>query len=170
MHTQSQIKELKQAMKHPENHRLYERYQAVYLFLTGYTRLEISNIINRSRQTVGSYINAYKKDGLEGLKLGHSPGRPCRLSNEQKTALFEVITTKVPADVGFTAKYNWTLALVCEYVKREWNFSYSLYGMSDVLHGLNLSYTRPTYTLEKADPEKQREFIEKTFADVKKSY
>jgi len=30
--------------------------------------------------------------------------------------------------------------------------------MIDVLHRLNLSYTRPTYTLAKADPQKQEEF------------
>ena len=41
--------------------------------------------------------------------------------------------------------------------------------MSDILHGLNLSYTRSTYTLEKADPEKQKEFVDHTFTDVKKA-
>ncbi|MDQ0273573.1 putative transposase [Cytobacillus purgationiresistens] len=170
MNAQGQIEELKEAMKYAKDHRLYERFQAVYLFLIGYTRIEIAKIINRRRQTVGTYINAYKEKGLKGLELGHSPGRPSKLSKEQKATLFEVITTKVPADVGFTARYNWTLALACAYVKREWNQDYSIRSMSDVLHGLGLSYTRPTYTLEKADPEKQKEFVEKTFADVKKSF
>lgn len=44
-------------------------------------------------------------------------------------------------------------------IARKWvsdNFQveYSNRGMLQVLHRLSLSYTRPTYTLEKADPEK----------------
>ena len=38
-----------------------------------------------------------------------------------------------------------------------------------MMERLGLSYTRPTYTLEKADPEKQRKFREETFPDLKKN-
>ena len=40
--------------------------------------------------------------------------------------------------------------------------------MLQVLHRLNLSYTRPTYTLEKADIEKQENF-KQDFEVLKKS-
>lgn len=170
MNVQSQIEVLREAMKNAKNPRLYERYQAVYLNLIGYERQEIAEIINRRRQTVGIYIKSYKGNSLEGLELGHSPGRPCKLSKEQENALVEVISTKVPADVGFTARYNWTLALASEYVKHEWDIDYSLRGMSNVLHALGLSYTRPTYTLETADSEKQKKFVEGTFPSLKKSF
>jgi len=38
-----------------------------------------------------------------------------------------------------------------------------------VLYRLNLSFTRPTYTLAKADPQKQEEFKEK-FELLKKPF
>lgn len=41
--------------------------------------------------------------------------------------------------------------------------------MLQVLHRLNLSYTRPTYTLEKVDIEKQEAFKQE-FDLLKKSY
>ena len=41
-------------------------------------------------------------------------------------------------------------------------------GTLGLFHRLNLSYTRPTYALAKADPKKQEEFKEK-FKKVKKT-
>lgn len=40
--------------------------------------------------------------------------------------------------------------------------------MSVILHRLNLSYTRPTYVLKKADKKKQEEFIN-DFENLKKT-
>ena len=40
--------------------------------------------------------------------------------------------------------------------------------MRDLLERIGLSYTRPTYTLAKANPQKQEEFKEK-FKDLKKT-
>lgn len=163
------LEEMKTAMRVAKDRRHFERYQAVYLYLTGYRRQEIAQIIGRTSETVGIYIASYKENGLEGLRLGHSTGKPPKLSASQQAILLETISTQVPADVGFIAKYNWTLALAVQFVQEEWGVSYSLRGMSQVFERLGLSYTRPTYTLEKADPEKQRVFVEETFPVVKKS-
>ena len=131
--------------------------------------IEIAAIINRNRVTVSDYIAAYIEGSIEGLTPGQSTGKPSKLSSEQTAILLEIISTKVPADMGFEARYNWTLALIVEFVKDKWEVTYSLRGMSLLLEGLDLIYTRPTYTLEKADPEKQRVFVEETFPALKKS-
>ncbi|MBU8792540.1 hypothetical protein KM885_17555 [Oceanobacillus caeni] len=36
----------------------------------GYKIVEIAKIINRRRQTISAYINAYKKNSLKGLETG----------------------------------------------------------------------------------------------------
>jgi transposase len=169
MSVQNQFAELKTMMRKTKDRRHFERYQAVYLYLSGYNMKEVAQIIDWHPTTVSIYISAYKEKNIEGLALGHSTGKPAKLSEEQMAILLEIVSTKVPADVGFTAMYNWTLALVVQFVREEWDIEYSLRGMSGVLHKLGLSYTRPTYTLEKADPEKQREFVEETFPTLKKN-
>ena len=169
MNVEKQKHELKKAMNAAKDRRHFERYQAVHLYLNDYKMKEIGQIIGRRHETVGSYIAAYKEAGIEGLSLGHSTGKPKRLTDEQEAALVETITNKLPADVGFIARSNWTLDLITHYVKAEWGFSYSLREMSLLLERLGLSYTRPTYTLEKADPEKQRQFKEETFPALKKT-
>jgi len=169
MSVQNQIEELKAIMRKAKDRRHFERYQAVYLYLSGYKMNEVARIIGRHPVTVSIYISAYKEGNIPGLVLGHSTGKPPKLSEEQKAVLLETVSTKVPADVGFTARYNWTLSLAAQFVKKEWDISYSLRGMSGVLHALGLSCTRPTYTLNKADPEKQKVFVEETFSELKKT-
>jgi len=48
--------------------------------------------------------------------------------------------------------------LVRQWVIKEFNIKMSHRGIAYVLHRLNLSYTRPTYVLAKADKEKQEKF------------
>lgn len=149
METKDQLAELQKAMKKATNRRLFERYQAVYLYLSGYTMKETGQIIGRSRETVSTYVSSYRKGGIEGLSLGHSSGKPRKLSPSQETKLVEIVTTKKPADVHLGSKEHWTLALVIRYVEREWGHTYSLRGMSLLLKRLGLIYKRPVYILEK---------------------
>lgn len=53
---------------------------------------------------------------------------------------------------------NWNFNIARKWVSDNFNIEYSNRGMLQVLHRLNLSYTRPKYTLEKADIEKQENF------------
>ena len=163
------LEELRLAMRQTKDKRLFERYQAVFLHLKGKNNIEIAAIIQRNRVTVGEYIKAYKKEGITGLRMGISTGKPNRLTVEQRAKLAEIITTKTPADVGFAPYTNWTLALLVSLVKSEWEVSYSLRGMSKLLERMDFSHTRPTYTLANADPEKQKTFKEETFPAFKKA-
>lgn len=73
---------------------------------------------------------AVLRDGLEGLTLGHSPGKPHRLSDEQENILADTIATKRPVDVGIEAKYTWTLKLAILFVERKFGKTFTERGMS----------------------------------------
>lgn len=79
-----------------------------------------------------------------------------------------MITTKLPVDVGFPSKHNWAFAIIASFIAKEWEKAYTLHGVSRLSHDLGLSYTRPIYTLAKADPLKQKEFVEETFPSFKR--
>ncbi len=72
----------------------------------------------------------------------------------------EVIITKTPSELKLSLHANWTLAL---------HMHTEHLGIS-LLPALGLSYTLPTYHLEKVDPEKQRVFREETFPNLKKIF
>ncbi|MBG9792580.1 transposase, partial [Paenibacillus dendritiformis] len=150
-----------------KDRRMYERLQTVRLRLMGKSVREIATIICRSEKTIRLYIRAYEKEGLSGLAMQFSPGRSPRLTKEQRDALKQVIVNQVPADVGFTAKFNWTLQLIADYIERTYGCTYSLRGVSKMMEHMGMSYTKPTYTLAAADPVKQQQFVEETFPALK---
>ncbi len=165
----SELKQVQHAMKQTKDKRMFERYQTISLYLQGYTYAQIREVIGRSERTIGLYVKSYRANGLESLIRKASPGAPHKLSPEQEAQLVHVIVHAVPADVGFRARHNWTLSLITAYVKREWDKEFTLRGMSRLLKSLGLSYSKATYTLEKADEQKQNEFREHTFPTLKKT-
>jgi transposase len=150
--------EIESLMKKEKDRRMFERYQTIYLHLKGKNTLEISEII----------LRAYREAGVVGLQINYSTGAPERLTKEQQDQLKQTIVSSVPHEVGFLSKYSWTLYLTGEYIQREFGPTYSLRGISKMVHRLGLSYTKPTYTLAAADEVKKQAFTEVTFPTLKK--
>jgi transposase len=169
MQMEQVVKELNERMKKEKSRRMFERYQTIHLHLQGMTTKQIAGIIQRNEKTVMAYIRAYQEHGLVGLQMNHSPGAPTRLTPQQQEQFKQTIVEKLPHEVGFTAKFSWTLHLMGEYIKREFDVTYSLQGVANIANRLNLSYTMPTYTLAAADETKQQAFREITFPELKKS-
>lgn len=139
-----------EAMKGSSDLRTFERYQTIYLYIKGYKQKEISDITLRSLKTNSSYINAYKKGGIDGLKMGHSPGAPHKLTDKQKQELVQIVTYQTPIDLGISTTYNWTLFLVSKYIELEWGERYTLRGVSRLLETLSLTFTRTSYTWKRS--------------------
>jgi transposase len=164
-----QIQEIKAAIKKNKSKNMHVKYMVIYHHLQGESNVDIAYMYDLCAHTIGSYIRKYKTSGLEGLTPLPKSGAPKNLTSEQETALVEAITMHTPDEVGFQNRKNWNCNLIRQWVKSNFNKEYSYSGMVKVLHRLNLSFTRPTYTLEKADPKKQEKFIEQ-FELLKKSY
>ena len=165
--TEARLDEVKIAMRETDDKRLYERYLCISLLLSGYSRKNITEILNRGLDTIGNYIQDYCTSGLEGLIIEHSPGRPTLLTPEQENMLYDTLVEKKPVDVGFPAKMNWTSGIVRKWIKNEFQVEYSERGTRELLYRLGFAHTRPTYTMAKADPKKQEAFKE-DFEVVKK--
>lgn len=153
-----EIQALKKAMKETKDKRMYQRYKVIYLHLKGYSNLYIASLEGFDNHTVGIYVKNYTQNGINGLLIKKSPGAPRLLTKEQEAMLAEVITTQTPDQVGFPNRKNWYINIAQQWIKNTFDVEYSYRGTAEVLHRLNLSFTRPTYTLAKADPIKQEEF------------
>ncbi len=158
---EEKIEELKKLAGESKNYKQRRQYDIVRLSLQGYKKKEIEEIMDMTLQGIYKVLKKYKENGVEGLILGKSKGRDRKMTEEQEAELYEVISKKLPKDVGLEPFCSWTSKLACEYVKKRFGIEFSDRGMRDVFYRLNLSYTRPTYTLEKADSAKQEEFKEK---------
>jgi transposase len=159
---------IKNAMDTEKRARVFKRYQALYLFFSGKTCRDIAKIIGITANTVCNLHKIYQNEGLAGIPDKSIPGRPTRLTLEERNALKEVVINNLPSDVGFATDFNWTADLIAKYIKREYGYDYSIRGITGMLDRIGLSYTRPTYVLANADPEKQAKFIQ-DFEVVKKT-
>jgi len=167
-HLETRMKDLEKIMKKEKNRRLYERYQAIMLHLKGYTNIKIAEIIGRSNLTIGTYVKRYQEVGIAGLEISYSPGAPRRLTPEQEERIYEIVIHHTPAKFGIKSEMNWTAPLLREWIYREWGIVYKDRAVLNILHRLGFSHTRATYTLEKADEQKQQSFRE-TFETYKKT-
>ena len=166
--TKKQVKEILEAMKTTKVKREYRRLQAIYLYGTGEDTKKIIKITQLTPTTISRLYSKYRKQGLFSIPDAPRKGRPSRLSTQQESKLKELILSKTPSDLGFPANFNWTAKLVQEYILREYKVKYSHKGVTLILARLNLTFTRPTYTLAKADPIKQEQFRQ-DFEEVKKN-
>lgn len=86
------------------------------LYLKDYTNAHIAKIMDLNPHTIGIYINSYKQNGVDGLGIGKSSGRPGSLSNDQEKKLYEIITTKTPDQLGFGNRKNWNANIARKWV------------------------------------------------------
>jgi len=147
---------------------MYRKYLVIRLHMKGLTNKHIAEIVALDRKTVGIYIRKYILWGVDELIPKKSPGRPCFLTKEQEQQIYNAISEKTPDEEGFEGIKNWTAKIACLWVFQQFGVQYQVNGMLDLFHRLKLSYTRPTYVLAKADPEKQEQF-RKDFEVVKKT-
>ncbi|NOW06625.1 transposase [Clostridium beijerinckii] len=155
---ENEVSEIKDALKHTKSIRLYKRYSVLLKHFDGFTNRKIAEVENIDEHTVATYVKNYKANGLERLNIAQGGGAIKKINEAQEKIILDTITTKTPEDFGFESKMNWTIELVRQWVLKEFNIKMSRRGIAYVLHRLNLSYTRPTYVLAKADKEKQEKF------------
>lgn len=164
---EDEIDELNRLAKATKSVRMYKRYSVVLKHFQGLTNRKIAEMENLEEHTVSNYIKNYKAKGIDGLTMKHSSGAKRKLNPKQEKVIVDVVTNKTPDQVGFECKKNWTIELIRQWVIKEFNITMSHRGMAEVLYRLNLSYTRPTYVMKKADKKKQEKF-KNDFKELKK--
>ena len=167
-HSKADLAEISHLADNEKNVKQKKRYDVIRLYLEGRRRWMIADIIHISEASVADYIRKYEKGGVEALIIRKQPGKERKLSEEQEKELFKTITSQTPEEAGIGVFANWTAPLACCLVKERYGVTFSERGMRNLFERIGLSYTRPTYTLKKADPEKQEAF-KREFEDIKKN-
>lgn len=163
-----EIEKLRYLSKNEKNVKQKRRYDSVLLCMEGYTEKEASEILHISIRTVNANVGLYKKGGTDALLIKKQPGMQKKLTAEQEKELYNIIATKTPEEAGIGIFANWTAPLACFLVKKQFGVTFSERGMRNLFDRIGLSYTRPTYTLKNADPQKQEAFREQ-FEALKKT-
>ena len=166
--SEEEYSQLLLASKSEKSVKQKKRYDTVLLYMEGYARKQVAEILHIPHRTVCVHIASYQKGGMDALLLVKQKGAPRKLSDEQEHALIHIISTQTPEEAGVGIFANWTSSLACKLAKEKFGVTFSDRGMRNLFERVGLSYTRPTYTLKKADPEKQEQF-RKDFEIYKKT-
>ncbi|WP_338078367.1 winged helix-turn-helix domain-containing protein [Aneurinibacillus aneurinilyticus] len=94
------------------------------------------------------------------MKQTPPPGKRPYLTEEEQQELKRMIVESTPAEEGLGLESCWNTRILQYVIEDKFAVTMSRSGITDLLHRLNLRYTRPTYTLVKANKEKQEAFVQ----------
>jgi len=166
--TKDNIKIIRKVARCTKDKKLAQKLLSIRLVFEGYTIEKAASIADVCEKTVYTNLKLYEEGGISALIGKPRPGRNKKLTSDQETKLSNTISGKLPSDVGFEPFANWTAPIAAQWIKKTFGVEFSERGVRNLFERIGLSYTRPTYTLKKADPIKQEEFRQ-DFERVKKT-
>lgn len=121
------------AKNSPQTHlRERERVEMVLLADAGWTNAKIARHLGRTEETVQVHVRKWSKEGMGGLKMHFSPGRPPRITEVCKVKLVEKLTS----DRLYSARQ------LCQELAQETGVAISIDHMRAVVRGLGGGYKR----------------------------
>ncbi len=139
--------DLQNRHKKERDKRVCDRIKAVLAYDDGYSYCEISRILLLDDETIRRHVEAYFSKHKLKPENGGSTGYLNRAQIVDLKAHLQEVTYLHVKDI-------------CAYVKKTFNKSYSVSGMTKWLHENNFRYKKPHGVPAKADAKAQEAFIE----------
>ena len=149
--------ELVNLYKKEKSSKLKERYHALILMHEFRNCTTVAELIKKSRKTIQTWVKAFNGGGLDAIAPNSPPGRPSSLSEEQKESLKADVLTH-PRELGYEFS-NWEGKSTAYHISQRFGVELSVRQAQRLLHELGFTLQRPKYKFPKADPEKQKEFL-----------
>lgn len=135
-----------------------DRYRVVVRAIAGEPTRSIQDKLDRSRGFVQRWVYAYRDGGLDALRAGKPPGASPKLTPDQAQA-FKQRMLAGPTDAdGCVCTLRGKDAR--RILQEEFGRSYSLPGVYDLLHRLNLSCLKPRPRHRKNDPDAMQRWVD----------
>lgn len=132
-HTAEEFRALAHVERDP---RVRCRLLALGYVAQGHSANEADGLFGLSGVQLRMWIKRYNSHGLEGLVDRPRPGKPTRLSAEQRKAFLAKVQAGPPAELGIGA---WRGEDLCRLLKEEFGVEYSLSGVYALLNRLKQS-------------------------------
>jgi transposase len=158
LHRPQDAHTLHELIRQERNAKQRDRYRVVQLAAGGEPCPAIMRMLGRSRGFVQRWAYAYRDGGLDAIAVKPQPGRPPTLPPEQHRAFRQRVLDGPRDEDGVCTLRGRDFQRILE---QEFGVRYSLQGVYDLLHRLDLSVLVPRPQHRKADPEAQRQWVER---------
>ena len=135
-----------------------DRLRAVELAIAGESTPAIMRMLGRSRGFVQRWCYAYRDHGLDAVRAQSPPGRPPTLPPAQHEAFRRRVLGGPRDEDGVCALRGRDCQRI---LKEQFGVVYSLNGVYDLLHRLNLSVLVPRPQHRHGDPRAQQQWVER---------
>jgi transposase len=127
-----------------------KRMTAANMFEMGLGTGVIARAVGADGQTVARWRRAFEAEGREGLRSRPHPGRPPRLSDEQRRRLAGLLV-KAPRECGFADHNLWTQQLIADLIAREFGVAYHHDHVGVILRALGFTHQKPARRARERD-------------------
>ena len=159
--TEELQEEEKSLLKQTRSSVIKERLVAVSLYITNnMTMQDIANTLGRNSDTIGRWIAAYFKGGIDALNDNRGGDNTSYLTIEQKEELKHIIINTYP--IIFK---GWDGKIIVDLIKGKYGVTYTRNGVYALMKSLNITHKIAT----KIDPKKSEARIGTWKEDIKKT-
>lgn len=151
------LNQLQRRVRREKDAEQRDRLRAVVLAIQGQPTQTIQDKLGRSRGFVQRWAYAYRDGGIDAIAASTPPGAASKLTPEQAQA-FKRRMLAGPTDADGVCTLRGQDAV--RILEREFGVAYSLPGVYDLLHRLNLACLRPRPRHRKNDPPAMQQWLD----------
>lgn len=156
--TEEQIGILKEAHYSAQKKKSADRIKSILLLNEGFEYEEVARILMLDSTTIRRYEKQYEKVGVDGLIECRYFGSHGLLTKQQETGL----------TIHLKNHTYQTVKAICAYVQKHYRKTYSIEGMTHLIHRLGFVYKKTRAIPGKLNLEKQEEF-KRQYEELKKT-
>jgi transposase len=132
-----------------QDSRVYKRLHAIILYDDGLSITKIANLFYLDEETIRSYIESFKNNGMPDINIFKYKGKQANLSKDELNELKLHLSSKI-----YLKSED-----ICHYVLVTYAIAYKPKGMVKLLKRLGFVYKKPKVVPGKADGKTQEEFL-----------
>lgn len=148
----------------------HNREQAIRLHLEGMSRKEVAGIVGIHPSTLGTWIAAYNKGGIEALRIGQRgrrKGEGRRLSAAQESKLEEIILGKFPDQMKLPFAL-WSSTAIRSLIADLWGIDLCQRTISAYMQRWGYTPQKAAKRAYERSDKATREWLEQTYPFIKK--
>jgi transposase len=143
---------------------LIKRISALLLLADRHTIPDIAARLGVSTETIYAWRAAFVLRRWDSLLRGSSPGRPPKLTANQRAKLKQLILAG-PEAAGY-ATGCWNSALIQDLIQREFGRTYNVHYLSELLRSLGLSYQKARFISDHLDEQRRQRWREQEWPAI----
>ncbi len=131
-----EVEDLRTAHRAERNRHAAYKINAIILLGTGWTLKHVKKALLLDDETLRSYVDKYQLGGIKALLQTNYTGRQVGFDDKQ----LKILRLELDSHIYLTT------GAIIEFVFDNFNVSYSISGMRDLLHREGYTYKKPKYS------------------------